>query len=280
VSSITLDVTLVVLLAGLIHAVWNAIAKSFADQWTSFTLLNLGVAVPGLIALPFIGPPRAAAWGYLGASVLCHLSYELFLMSAYRHGSLSRSYPIARGVAPALTTFGGLVLAGEHLGGLALGGVALVVAGITSLALLDRAATSRTAVLWALLTGVAIATYTLIDGFGVRASHAPARYTCALFAIQGSLFVVGALARRREHWLPGVARSALGITGGVLSLVGYGIVLDAQTRAPLGVVSALRETGVIWATVIGVFFFKERGGWRVVVAAAVVLFGVACIALA
>ncbi len=255
-------------------------AKSFSDQWVSFTLINVGVAAPCLVALCFLGVPRSASWGYLAAAVLCHLAYELFLMSAYRHGSLSRSYPIARGVAPLLTTLGALVVAHERVGALALAGVALVVMGISSLALSDRAATSRAGVAWALATGVAIAIYTVIDGLGVRASHSPIRYTITLFSIQGSLFIGGALLRRPRGWLPETRKVALGVGAGVISLFGYASVLWAQSRAPLGVVSALRETGVLWATIFGVVLFSERGGWRVVVAGAVVLSGVGAIALA
>ena len=130
-TTITWHVTVLVLAAGLLHAVWNAVAKSIHDQATGFTLLNVGVAVPCLIALPFVGLPVRAAWPYLLASVACHLTYELFLMNAYRHGALSRSYPIARGVAPMLTTLGGLVFASERIGGLALAGIVLVVTGAT-----------------------------------------------------------------------------------------------------------------------------------------------------
>jgi drug/metabolite transporter (DMT)-like permease len=279
VIAITAGVTAIVLVAGLAHATWNAMAKSFSDQWVSFTLINLGVAVPCVVSIFFVGAPRVAAWGYLGAAVVLHIAYQLFLMSAYRHGSLSRSYPIARGVAPLLTTLGGLLFAHEHVGALALAGVALVVLGISSLALSDRGATSRVAVAWALATGVAIATYTVVDGLGVRASHSPLRYTVTLFAIQGTLFVVAAVVRSPQPMGLPARQITVGLSAGVISLAGYGAVLWAQARAPLGVVSALRETGVLWATIFGVIFFSERGGWRVVVAGAVVLGGVIAIAL-
>jgi drug/metabolite transporter (DMT)-like permease len=255
-------------------------AKTFSDQLVSFTLINVGVAGPCVAAVFFVGAPRRAAWVYLAAAVLCHLTYEIFLMAAYRHGSLSRSYPIARGVAPVLATVGGVVIAHEHVSAVALVGVALVVVGISSLALGSRGATSPRAVAWALATGVAIATYTVIDGLGVRASHSPLRYTVALFAIQGSLFIVGALFRLPRGWWPRPQRVLVGVSAGVISLVGYGAVLWAQSRAPIGVVSALRETGVLWATIIGVVYFSERGGAKVIASAVVVLGGVAAIALA
>jgi drug/metabolite transporter (DMT)-like permease len=278
VRTVTLHIVLLVLVSGLLHATWNAIAKSYHDQWTSFALNNLGVLVPSLIALPFVGLPRMAVWWYLGCSTICHLGYQVFLMAAYRHGTLSRSYPIARGVAPALTSVLALIVAGERLSGFALVGVALIVGGIVSLALADRGATTARAVGWALATGVAIALYTLVDGLGVRASHDPLRYTVALFVVQTVIFLV--FVWRSGRWPRGlrVSRWTLGLSGGVVSLVAYGIVLYAQTKSPLGVVSALRETGVIWAALIGILFFKEKGGWRVGLAALVVVGGVAVLA--
>jgi drug/metabolite transporter (DMT)-like permease len=280
ITTISASVTLLVLCAGLLHAAWNAIAKSITDQFASFTLLNLGVAVPCLIAWPLVGLPNSLALRYLVASVGCHIVYEIFLMSAYRHGALSRSYPIARGVAPFLTTIGGYVFARESLSVLALLGVGLVVVGIISLALHDRAATSRRAIGWALATGVAIAGYTLIDGLGVRASDHALQYTVTLFAVQGTLWILGAIPQRARVFALNARQITRGLMGGVVSLLAYGAVLFAQTRAPLGVVSALRETGVLWATAFGVVLFKERGGWRLAVAAAVVLAGICCIAVA
>ena len=279
ITSLSLGVTLLVLVAGLLHATWNAIAKSFHDQWVSFTLINIGVAIPCVIALPILGFPRSASWGYLAAAVCCHLVYELFLMTAYRHGSLSQSYPIARGVSPMLTTLGGLVFASESVNGRALSGIVLVVIGIASLALLDRRSASRRGVAWAMLTGVMIATYTVVDGLGVRASHDAVKYATTLFAFQAVIFVAGAYLRRPEKLDVTPRRVVLGVLAGVLSLLGYGTVLWAQVRAPLGVVSALRETGVIWATLMGILFFKEKGGWRLVLASSVVLGGVTMIAL-
>lgn len=254
-------------------------AKSFTDQWTSFTLLNVGVSVPCLVLLPIVGVPVSAAWPYLVAAVACHLAYELFLMTAYRHGALSRAYPIARGVAPMLVALGGLIFASQRIGALAFVGIALVVGGISSLAFVNKGSGSSREVLWSLATGVAIAVYTVIDGLGVKASHHPLSYTATLFAIQGTLFVVGALVRTRSAFGETPRRIMLGFFAGVVSLVGYGIVLWAQTKAPFGVVSALRETGVLWAAVIGIVWFKEKGGTKVVVSGVLVMAGVAAIAL-
>ena len=89
----SLAIVFLVLLAGLIHAVWNAMAKGIASQSTSFALMNVGIAVVSWITLPFIGLPRAAAWPFVLASTACHLGYQLFLMGSYQRANFSRAYP-------------------------------------------------------------------------------------------------------------------------------------------------------------------------------------------
>ncbi|MFZ1062461.1 MAG: DMT family transporter [Acidimicrobiales bacterium] len=275
-----LTVVLVVLGAGLVHALWNAMAKSLHDQFASFALLNLGVALVCWCTWPFVGLPKSKAVVYLAFSVLCHVGYELFLMGAYRRSDFSQSYPIARGIAPLLVSLAGLIFAGEHLSARGLAGVVAIVVGITALALRrSRALGHRQGVYWALATGAAIATYTVVDGLGVRASDDALRYALTLFSLQSTVWLVGVVARQRRGWWPGARRAAVGMAGGVLSMVGYVAVLWAQIRAPLGVVSALRETGVLWAALIGVFVFREGRARRLVLPAIVVAGGIALVSL-
>lgn len=273
---VSVAVVVAVLGAGALHALWNAIAKSLPDQFASFALLNVGSSVLSLALWPLVGLPRSAAWGYLAASVLCHLGYELFLMASYRHGDFSQSYPVARGSAPVFVSLGGLAFASEHLGLRGAAGVGAVVVGIVSLAAYrGPSGATRGHLLWALATGGAIATYSVVDGLGVRASHDTLRYAVTLFAIQSTLWVVGALARGGVSWWPARRTASIGLAAGVASIVGYAVVLWAQGRAPLGEVSALRETGVLWAAVIGAVAFRERPLRQVALPAAVVVVGVA-----
>ena len=111
----SLAIVFLVLLAGLIHAVWNAMAKGITSQSTSFALMNVGIAVVSWVALPFIGVPRAAAWPFVLASVACHLGYQMFLMGSYRRANFSRAYPIARGVAPLLFGSAGPLVKSKQL---------------------------------------------------------------------------------------------------------------------------------------------------------------------
>ena len=277
----SLAIVFLVLFAGLIHAVWNAMAKGIASQSTSFALMNLGIAVVSWIALPFIGVPRAAAWPFVLASMACHLGYELFLMGSYQRANFSRAYPIARGVAPLLVSLGGLVFANEHLGVEGILGVFFVVVGVISLAYVRNSRElDRVGIYWALATGAAIAVYTVVDGLGVRRSHDTLRYAVVLFALQSILWLIAVVIRRGWRWTENRSTISIGLLAGLMSLVAYTIVLYAQTRAPLGVVSALRETGVVWAAAIGVVFFKEGKARAIMVPALIVVAGIALMSLA
>ena len=277
----SLAIVFLVLFAGLIHAVWNAMAKGITSQSTSFALMNAGIAVVSWIALPFIGVPRAAASPFVLASVACHIGYELFLMGSYRRANFSRAYPIARGVAPLLVSLGGLVFANEHLGAEGVFGIFCIVVGVVSLAYVRNSSKlDRVGIYWALATGAAIAVYTVVDGIGVRRSHDALRCAVVLFAFQSTLWLIAVVLRRGWRWTDQSSTIAVGLLAGLMSLIAYSIVLYAQTRAPLGIVSALRETGVVWAAAIGVVFFKEGRARAIMVPAVIVVAGIALVSWA
>jgi drug/metabolite transporter (DMT)-like permease len=208
------------------------------------------------------------------------VGYQLFLMGSYERAEFSRAYPIARGVAPMLVSLAGLIFASEHIGVVGLAGIVLIVVGVISLAYVKNSShLDRLGVYWALATGAAIAIYTVVDGLGVRKSHDTLRYAVVLFLIQGTLWTVAVLVRRGWRWAESAGTVRTGLLAGVMSLVAYTIVLYAQTRAPLGIVSALRETGVIWASAIGVVFFKEGKARAIVVPALVVVAGIALLSV-
>ena len=274
-----ITVVLVVLFAGLLHAIWNAMTKSLHDQYASFALLNISIAITSLTLMAFVGLPRSASWAYIVASTICHLGYEMFLMGAYRRADFSQSYTIARGIAPLLVSVVGFAFANEHIAVQGLVGIVVVVVGIVSLVVRRGDGTVRRfGIFFALATGAAIAAYTVVDGLGVRVSHDAFRYGALLFALQSVLWTITVMARRRRWW-PSTSKVAIGMASGVISMAAYLTVLWAQIRAPLGVVSALRETGVLWAAVIGVVVFREGRLRRVAFPALIVVVGVALVSI-
>lgn len=268
-----------VLLAAVLHAVWNALAHAITDQLVGFALIGAAITV-GAVGIVLLAPaPATASWPYLAGSGVAHVAYNLLLMRSYRLGEFGQVYPLARGTSPWLVAVGASVLVGEELSAVRLLGVVVISVGLGSLVFAggvpSRAA--RPAIVAAIATGVVIATYTTLDGLGVRSAGTVAGYTGWLFLVQGPVLPVAAVVVRRRQLEQQVRpHLAAGLVGGVLSLLAYGLVLWAQTRGALAPIAALRETSVIVGAVIGAVVFGERfGPWRVaatvLVAAGVVL---------
>ena len=267
--------------AGALHACWNAIAKHVTDRLMAFAWIAAAAMSAGGAVLALTGLPARPAIPYLVTSAVIHIGYELGLMTSYRLGAFNQTYPIARGTSPLVVAVGAYFLAGEHLGAAALAGIAMLAAGLISLAVSSGRLSRRDlpAVAAAILTGLTIAAYSVTDGLGVRHAHDPLAYTALLFVLQGPPLLAAAAIRRPATAWRDVGTMRRGIAAGLLSTLAYGIVLWAQTRAPLAEVAAIRETGVVFAALIGVTVLGEDFGHRRVVAAVVIATGIVLIGL-
>jgi drug/metabolite transporter (DMT)-like permease len=267
-----------VLLAAVTHAAWNALAHAIRDQLLAFTLVGVGGGLCALALLPFAAAPQRAAWPYLIASVLIHLAYQYLLMRSFRLGDFGQVYPVARGIAPLAVTVLAAVFVGERPGPWQTAGVLVASAGLGGLALwgMRGRRPNWPALTAAFGTGLTIAAYTVVDGVGVRVSGTSLGYICWLLMLQGAAVPMVAVAVRRGQLLPALRPvAARGLLAGALSITAYGLVLWAQTRADLAPVAALRETSIIAGAAIATVFFKERFGRPRLVAAAVVVGGIA-----
>ncbi|ATG34290.1 MULTISPECIES: DMT family transporter [Phaeobacter] len=271
----------IILSAALLHAIWNAIVKTATDRTTTLGLVALGHVLPGAVMVVSLPLPAVASLPYIGLSTVVHFGYFYMLGRAYQHGDLSVVYPIARGIVPALVSLWAMIFVGEMLPLQAWFGIALIAVGIqlSSWKAL-RSGVGRGALWYALGTGFCISVYSLVDGVGVRLSQNTVSYWAwgAFLHIFVAVFVI----LRKRETLPGLPLKvwALGIAGGLVSMCAYGLVLFAKNFAPLGAVSALRETSVIFAALIGFLILKE-GNWKRRLGAAVLMaVGVALIGMA
>ena len=259
----TLSVFLAVVGAAALHALWNAVVKQGQDKHTAMLAISLGHIPFALLTLPFVTWPSLASVPWLIASIVVHLAYQLALISSYRLGDFTLVYPVARGSAPALVTLVSLFALQEAFSGFQLLGVGLVVFGLFTLALArDRQGTaSLRALVMALATGTCIAGYSLIDGLGAIASGSAVGYW-GLSALGTSLALAGWTWFYRGDSLhafgqtPSLWRSAL--LGGGASYLAYGLVIWAFTQAPIALVTALRETSIVFALLIGVLVMREK----------------------
>ncbi|RYE09052.1 MAG: EamA family transporter [Hyphomicrobiales bacterium] len=269
----------IVLFAAALHAVWNAIVKAGSDTLLTTILVAASAALVGIVTLPFLPPVAPAAWPYLAISAVLEIAYYALIAGAYRQADMSRAYPVMRGTPPLIVALVSSLALGMHLSPIGWAGVLLVSLGLLSLTLIGRTAEPQRLGL-AMINALVIASYTLVDGFGVRASGAPVTYTMWIFVLTGVPLALWALLRRPD--IIGYARSnwALGVAGGFGTLISYGLVLWAMTEAPIPIVAALRETSILFGTAIAAFVLRERVTTARVAAVLVIAAGAVVLKLA
>jgi drug/metabolite transporter (DMT)-like permease len=257
-------VVAVVLFAALLHASWNAVVKSGKDTFLTTVLVSVGAALISLAVLPFVNTPAPASWPYLAASAVAQLAYYSLLAAAYKAGDMSHAYPLMRGSAPLIVALASWPLIGERLSAMQMGAVGCICAGILGLYVAARtpAAPSKStgrATAFALGNACVIASYTLIDGLGVRLSGAPAAYTMWIFVLNGAGLLLWTLLRRRAGLLAyAKTQWHLAAFGGFGTLASYGLALWAMTQAPVAAIAALRETSILFAIAIAALFLREK----------------------
>jgi drug/metabolite transporter (DMT)-like permease len=272
-----------VLFAAACHAGWNAAIKRGLDPLATTVLISLGAALVALALAPLTGLPAAPAWPWAIASVVIHLGYFAFLIESYRAGDMGQVYPLARGTAPLITASLSPLIVGETVGITAFTGIALLAAGVILLSLRggrELARIDARAVGFALLTAVTICAYSLVDGIGARLAGSAHAYSVALFAGIGPVMLGYALVRGGRGAMAAMwDHRAIGLAGGALQFGSYAIAIWAMTLAPIAIVSALRETSVLFGAVIAVVILKEPLRPPRIVAAAMIVAGLVLIRL-
>ena len=280
-----------VLVSAVAHAGWNYIAKRASAgpvfNWL-FDSLSVAVCLPLGIIQVLVAPvalqPVAAVF-IIGSAVL-HLAYFLLLGQGYRRGGdLSLVYPLARGTGPMLSTVAAIVLFGERPTGLALCGALLIGVGVFVLAGNPhklRAAGASRSVIFAVLTGVVIAGYTLWDKQAVSDTGAaipPVLYFVLFTVVRAGLLTPYALTQLpvvRSEWRLH-RRHALAIA--VLSPLSYILVLYALSVSPVSYVAPVREIGILFGAVLGARYLAEGEPRRRLAGAVAMVAGVAALAL-
>jgi drug/metabolite transporter (DMT)-like permease len=249
--------------AALFHALWNLRLHATADRLAALAVAGL---VAGVALMPVaLWVPPWSAWPEIVLSALAETAYALCLTAAYQRGALSVAYPIGRGTAPLLVTLGGWVVLAQPPGPLGILGALALAMGLTLVALGGAAEGRRSAILFAVLTGCAIALYSLIDAHAVQ-HVAPVSYLGAVLGLQGIILLL--LVRANPARLRQAIRPGIQIAVG--SVAAYLLVLFAFQLAHAGQIATLRETSVL----IGLVLARERKGWRIWLGASLVVLGI------
>ena len=267
-----------VILSAIAHAAWNALVKSAGDRMLTMVAIRTTGMMFGLVALPFVDWPSSESWKWLAVTAVVMFAYYALLVRSYGVGDMSVVYPLARGLAPVLTTIAAFVAIGEALSATQVVAVAMISLGIMVLSL--GAGASRSAVGFALATGVAVATYSFFAGLGVRAAGTVLGFQACLEIVTGfGTFCYGVVVRRADVRAYMRRHGLIGFFAGAVSVLGFLAFLVAVTSLPLGPVSALRETSVIFGAVLGTLVLKEGFGPRRIAAALLVTVGIVLLAV-
>ena len=276
--------------AAVAHAVWNIIAHGISRAGIPFLWCG---AVAGAViwgaAIPFTGGMQESdLTGFLigvGVSGVLHVVYMLVLQHGYRVGNLSTVYATARGSGPFLAVIAAMVLLGERPSVWALVGVLAIIAGVVALGLVDRSPRAGRrrgmdpSIVFGLLTGVAIATYTIWDTHAVREWHlAPIPYMVGTCVIE--IVIYSVMLRRRWRETAAFARFQWRrvLVFGLLSPLSYILILIAVTIAPVALVAPLREVSVVLVSLFGVLVLKESRPAARLAASAIVVAGIVLLA--
>ncbi len=293
--------TLLAVGSAFVHAAWNLLIKTSDDRAVAAWGQFLAAALLSAVGLLVVGAPGWGSLPYLAATGAVHVLYVEALVAAYNHGDFSLSYPVARGGGAVLAALGSVAFLGDHLSAPAWAAIVIAGAGLVSLRggrgvpaaedvvlgpldpggtappappAQERSSESR-ALAFALLTAACIATYTLIDSAGSRASADGVAYGFGSVAAAGLAITVVNLVRPARRARAGllVRGWQRNLAGGLGTTIAYTMVLVAVRDAPVGYVTMLRESSVVIGALLGWLVLREGLGARRVVSSSVVLVG-------
>tara|TARA_B100001109_G_scaffold192212_1_gene158815 strand:- start:41 stop:874 length:834 start_codon:yes stop_codon:yes gene_type:complete len=276
-----MNVLTVILIAAVLHASWNAFIKNKGNGFAKMTIL---ATIIGLIVAPFtfvVGIPPLETCMYLGVSIIAHTMYMHSLTRAYQNEDFSVAYPFARGLAPLLTVIILLFFFNRSISTNELIGIGIIILGILILFNAQKLKINFKILISLLYFPVSIVFYTLVDAMGVKTADSTQQFIVWLFILIPIPMLLYSLANQKELVVSTFIENKYSlILASIGSLTSYSLVLWAYTQAPIYYVASIRESSIIFASLIGLVFFKEKGLLRRLIAAFVLFAGVIMLELA
>jgi len=250
-----------VMLAAVLHSTWNGMVKKHKDKVISVSAIVFGHVPIALVIMLFMPLPTLESVPYIILSAIIHQGYQVYLISAYKFGDLTKVYPVARGTGPIVATLISILVLGVVFSKFQIISIILISFGIIILGLLSKnSQNSNKALIYSLATGFFIGIYSLTDGYGARISLSPLSFLGWSFILNAMIFPFTLKLMNYSNVFNRVIKEAKLVfwVGGTLSYIVYAIVVWAFTKAPIPLVAALRESGIIFSIIIGIFFLNEK----------------------
>ena len=254
-------VFVLVLSSSVLHAAWNSMASKYKNKNVSIAAIVYGHVPACIVAVIILPMPSAESFPYIILSALIHQGYQNFLLTAYQTGKFTTVYPVARGFGPLVATVISIIFFGVYLKIFTLLSILLISAGVIFIGLFSRSVLKNYKILYtSLATGLFIGIYSVVDGYGARLSMSAISYMSWVFIFSALFFPIALKFRKQKNILRKTLTEGRFIfwVGGFFSYIAYVITVWAFTKAPIPMVSALRESSIIFAIFIGYFYLKEK----------------------
>ena len=254
-------VFLLVLFSAVLHAIWNSMASKYKNKNVSIPAIVYGHVPACVLAVIILPMPSIESFPYIILSALIHQGYQNFLLMAYQKGKFTTVYPVARGFGPLVATVISIIFLGMYLKVFTLLSILLISTGVIFIGLFSKSVLEDYKILYtSLATGLFIGIYSVVDGYGARISMSAISYMSWVFIFSALFFPIVLKLRKQKNILKKTLTEGKVIfwVGGFFSYTAYVITVWAFTKAPIPMVSALRESSIIFAIFIGYFYLKEK----------------------
>jgi len=266
-----------VIIASMFHATWNGMVKKHSNKVTALSAIILGHVPISIIAVIFLPMPSFDSLPYIIVSAFIHQGYNWFLLKSYSVGDLTKVYPIARGFGPIIATIISIFFLGLIISKASILSISLVCAGILIISLFGyKTINNLNIIKYSLITGFFIGLYTVIDGYGARVSLSAISYMSWGFILSAMLFPILLKINKYDNIFRNIINDGKAIfwIGGSISYLVYGVVIWGFTKAPIPMVSALRESSIVFAIFIGFFFLNEKISLAKIISITLIFVGV------
>ena len=270
-------VFLIVLFSAFLHAIWNSMASKYKDKNVSIGAIVYGHVPLCIVAIIFLPSPSIESFPYIILSALIHQGYQNFLLTAYQTGKFTTVYPVARGFGPLVATIISIIFLGVYLKVFTIISILLISAGVMLIGLFSKSVIKNNKILYtSLATGVFIGIYSVVDGQGARISGSAISYMSWVFIFSALFFPVVLHFRKQKNILKKTLTKGKVVfwIGGTFSYLAYVVTVWAFTKAPVPMVSALRESSIIFAIVIGYFYLKDKINFYKIISILLIFLGV------
>jgi drug/metabolite transporter (DMT)-like permease len=270
-------VFILVLFSAVLHAIWNSMASKYKNKNVSIPAIVYGHVPACIIAIIFLPAPSIESYPYIIFSALVHQGYQNFLMTAYQTGKFTTVYPIARGFGPLVATVISIIFFGVYLKVFTILSILFISIGVILIGFFSKSVLKNNKILYtSLATGVFIGIYSVVDGHGARLSGSAVSYMSWVFVCSALFFPIVLYFRKQKKILKKTLTEGKFVfwIGGSFSYIAYVITVWAFTKAPIPMVSALRESSIIIAVFIGYFYLKDKINFYKIISILLIFLGV------